>query len=500
VIRPLLANRKTREFLRVTGDLPFLSVVFFSLAFIGGYNYLLFHCLVECALAGVAFTTFAFAWNCRRFEHGYLLILGLSAGFNGVFHILHALAYEGMHVYFTSEGANLAPQLWVASIYLQAITLLVAPAFLKRPLPTFPSFLGLLLISAVLLGSIFTRNFPICWIPGVGLTPFKIFSEYVVSLCYLLSAIVLYRKRAAFTPATVRYLLAFFIFLILTELCFTRYASMFGAANKVGHIFLLFAYYCSYKAIVETGIRRPFDLLFRELKEAIQARDEFLSIASHELKTPLTPLKMQLQSLRRQLTPEKIALIAPEQIQRNIDLSTKQIDRLAYLIENLLDVSRISAGKLQLQLESIDAKSIFDEIVNRHSGEARALGMELKVDVPHEPLRLSVDILRMDQVITNLFMNALKYAPHSKLELGARQEGNLALLWVQDSGPGIPKTAQGKVFERFERSQPSDKVTGLGLGLFISRQIVEAHGGTLRLKSEPGTGSRFEVRLPLPTV
>jgi signal transduction histidine kinase len=490
-------ERRKNPALHLLSDAPILVVVLIALAWISSFNYLLFHSLTEMAIAAVALTAFAVAWNSRQFEHGFLLFVGFLSGYEALFGFLHALAYRGMNV-FTNAPADAGTQLWIGGRLILAVSLLFAPYFVGRRVPVGILNLALLTASTVVLTLIFTGNFPICFSPETGLTPFKIYSEYFICALLAGSAFRIYRQRARFPVYARRFLGAYYLFGFLAEIIFTWYASLFDWWNRLGHIFLLISSYAFYKAIVETGIRRPFDVLFRELTEAVRTRDEFLSVASHELKTPLTPLKLQIQSFQRLLLSNRLGAITPEQAQKMVDVSTRQINRLTHLIESLLDVSRITSGKLQLNPEAVDIGALFEEILLRHGEEVKNTRTTVSTDLPAQAVSVQADHIRLDQVITNLFTNALKYAAGSQVILGARkEEDGSTLLWIQDSGPGVPKNFQAKIFERFERAMPGTHISGLGLGLFISRQIVDAHGGTLKVMSDPAVGgSRFEVRLP----
>lgn len=477
-------------------DLLFLLAVMAGFFWISRYNYVLFHSLVEAASAAVTFSAFAFAWNTRSFEHGYLLLVGLACGFLGVIGVLHALAFKGMGV-FPGYGPDLPTQLWIASRYLTALTLLVAPYFLHRSLPIVPAFLTLFGITSALVASIFLGYFPRCFIEGEGLTTFKIVSEYVICGLLLLAMALMLRNRSHFDRATRHLLCAYFGFSIACGLAFTSYLGVYDFSNLVGHLLQLLSSYFFYKAIVEKGFRQPVEFLFRELKDAVQARDEFISIASHELKTPLTPLRLQLQNFQRLIQSGRADELTPEKIDRTVNLSIKQIDRMSYLVENLMDSTRLSTGKFDLNCEKVALFALLREITERHKPEQIASRCELSLLAPSEEIHLQADVIRLEQVVTNLFINALKYAPGTKIEIGAltKPDGR-KLIWIHDAGPGIPAHAQDRIFLRYERLNHSDRSGGLGLGLYISREIVEAHGGSLKLESSPGKGSRFEILLP----
>jgi PAS domain S-box-containing protein len=225
-----------------------------------------------------------------------------------------------------------------------------------------------------------------------------------------------------------------------------------------------------------------------EAQQAIRVRDEFLSIASHELRTPLTALQLQIETLRDAL-PE----LDTEAIARRVAKAERQVGRLGKLIANLLDVSRIVSGKLQLELEEFDAGEAVREVCDRFAEEANRAGCTLQVEAV-----ASIgtwDRVRLEQVVTNLLSNAIKYAPGGPIEIQV-SNGPCTTLVIQDHGMGIAPADLDRIFGRFERAAPSRHYGGLGMGLFIAQQIVQAHGGTIVAASAPGHGARFTVELP----
>jgi PAS domain S-box-containing protein len=228
--------------------------------------------------------------------------------------------------------------------------------------------------------------------------------------------------------------------------------------------------------------------LFRRANQAVFARDEFLAIASHELNTPLTPLKMQLDMLRR-------GRFSPERTAEKLDRASRQVTRLTKLVSDLLDVSRITGGRLHVEPERFDLAVLVDEIVARMSEEADRAGCRISV-VAERPCIGSWDRLRIDQVLTNLLTNALKYGGAKPIELELSIRGSQVRLSVRDHGIGIAPEHQRRIFERFERAASTRHYGGFGLGLWIVRQIVQASGGAIAVESTPGEGSVFIVDLP----
>jgi PAS domain S-box-containing protein len=232
--------------------------------------------------------------------------------------------------------------------------------------------------------------------------------------------------------------------------------------------------------------------LYREAKEAVQVRDEFLSIASHELKTPLTPLRLKLHSLRRSA---RTGGMDGETLLTHLDIAERQVARLSRLIDSLLDVSRIGAGKLELDWEDVDLAEVVREVVGRFEPQAAKAGSSVTVRAP-EPVIGRWDRLRLDQVVTNLLTNALKYGAGKPVELSVSSQAGHALLLVHDQGIGIDAGNLSRIFERFERAVSERHYGGLGLGLYITRTIVQALGGSIEARSTPGAGSTFIVTLP----
>lgn len=235
--------------------------------------------------------------------------------------------------------------------------------------------------------------------------------------------------------------------------------------------------------------------LFDTAQKAIRLRDEFLAIASHELRSPLSSLHLQLEILLRTArgrAPEA----ASAQVAGKLEVAVRQVDRLAKLINELLDVTRIAAGKLHLDLEEVNLASVGREMVSRLKEDAAKAGCEVRLQA-RDPVPGRWDRLRLEQLVTNLFSNALKYGAGKPVEISVTREGQAARLIVRDHGVGIAPEDAERIFQRFERATTDRKHAGLGLGLYIARQIVEAHGGTIRVQSQPGSGSAFTVELPL---
>ncbi len=237
--------------------------------------------------------------------------------------------------------------------------------------------------------------------------------------------------------------------------------------------------------------------LENDLKQAVKVRDEFLSIASHELKTPLTSLNLQLGILDHVLKEGADAEVLAKRVRAVSELSHRQLSRLGRLIEDLLDVSKATGGKLVLDRQDTDLGGLVSSVLEQVAAQAKNSGCSLAFQPPETPVHGSWDRSRIEQVVVNLLANAFKYACGKPITVRVTTEGPFALLEVADQGPGIPPEERERIFEKFHRATASKSLGGLGLGLFIVKQIVERHHGTISVQSAAGEGAVFLVRLPL---
>lgn len=243
------------------------------LAATASYSYLLFHTFAELFGIVIAFGVFMFAWNTRRFlKDDYLLCLGVASFFVAMLDLLHTMAFKGMLI-FDGFDDNLPTQLWIASRYLQGASFLIAPLFFRRRLPLGPAMLACCaLTTAVLLSLFHWRAFPDCFLPGEGLTDFKVVSEYVIGSMLAGGGLLLLRNRSRFDPLVLRHLVMAIGAAVVTELCFTAYKTPYAWMNFTGHVFKILSFYFLYRAIIETGLNKPHDLLFRDLQQEVRER------------------------------------------------------------------------------------------------------------------------------------------------------------------------------------------------------------------------------------
>ena len=233
------------------------------------YNFLLFHGFAEIFSIVVAWSVFILVWNSRHMmSNDALLFLGISFLFVGLIDLVHTFAYKGMGIISSDRGANPATQLWISARYMEGVSLLIFPLFLTRTLRYYRTIALYAGVTAILFGAIFYWGiFPVCYVEGTGLTPFKKISEYVICLILAGALGVLYHHRHAFGMRLFRLMAASIGLTICGELAFTFYISVYGISNVIGHYFKILSFFCIYAALIRSSLKDPYTSLFRDLKE-----------------------------------------------------------------------------------------------------------------------------------------------------------------------------------------------------------------------------------------
>lgn len=490
------------------------------LALVASRNYLLFHTLAELFSIVIAGCIFMFAWTSRRMlANDYLLFIGIAYLFIAGLDLLHTLSYKGMGVLDVDE-ANVATQLWIAARYLESLTLLAGPVFLARRLRPALAFIGFSLVLALIIGAIFYWElFPDCFVAGQGLTLFKIVSEYVICLLLLAAGGFLLYLRRYFEARVLRILVAAILFTVFAELSFTTYVSVYGWANFTGHLLKITSYYLIYLAIIETGLNRPYSLLFRELKQSQQEEKraweelqqqhaallrseahlkktaeqlavsnqelkQFAFVVSHDLKAPLRTITGFLNLLARHYLG-KLDAKADEFIR----LATEGAVRMEQLITDILVLSRVeSHGK---PFEWLDSKEPLTRALKNLQGEIE----EKRAEVTFGQLpRVWADRNQLMQLFQNLIGNGIKFSKPGeppRIHIAASEQKGAWKFQVIDHGLGFDSQDNERIFEIFQRLHTTREYPGTGIGLAICKKIVERHGGRIRVESEPGRGTTF---------
>ncbi|MEN5037312.1 hybrid sensor histidine kinase/response regulator [Pseudomonas sp. TWI929] len=235
-----------------------------------------------------------------------------------------------------------------------------------------------------------------------------------------------------------------------------------------------------------------------ELEHAVRMRDDFMSIVSHEVRTPLNGLILETQLRKLHLSRGNLAAFSGDKLQAMVERDERQINSLIRLIEDMLDVSRIRTGKLSLRPKAFDLGQLVRSLVENFAAQATALETHIELQCC-QPMLGEWDEFRIEQVLANLLSNALRYGERKPVQVRVFEQGSLACVQVQDQGIGIGAANQQRIFQQFERVATQQASGGLGLGLYISEQIAQAHGGRILVDSEEGKGATFTLQLPLAT-
>jgi signal transduction histidine kinase len=261
----------------------------------------------------------------------------------------------------------------------------------------------------------------------------------------------------------------------------------------------------SYYREIDLGIAETFAkhasialdnaLAFHESQDALKLKKLRFAIASHELKSPMTSLQLLLELALKEFKEREGAAFSSEKLSQLLHRSKNQLGYLDRVVENLFDLSQIESETYPLQLEAIDLSQLITEVTNQFSEQASRCKCELILALGN-PAEGLWDKTKIEQVLINLISNALKYAPGSPIRISSTLESSTAIISIEDRGPGIPKDKHFEIFNEFKRLRPEGQKKGLGLGLFITREIIQAHSGSIQVDSEVGRGSKFIIKLP----
>jgi signal transduction histidine kinase len=518
-----------------------LTVSIVALFLISQTNYLLFHGIVEVFAIAIAVAIFVIAWNSRGImENNYLLFLGIAFLFVAGFSLLHTLAYRGMGV-FPTYGANLATQLWIITRYIFSISLLVAVLFVCRKIHVKATFASYSLISILLLASVFYwGNFPQAYVEDAGLTLFKISSEYIIAGILGASIIALFQYRNELGRRIVNPIILSMALSIVAEMAFTLYVDTYGITNVVGHLLIVVSFYLIYKALVETALSKPYQFLFRSLKQSenklanraeeltqtnmqlekalaerkvmseqleqygkrlellvekktMQLRDaerlaaigETAGMVGHDIRNPLQAVVSELYLQRQEVTalPDGEAKLSLQESIRNIETNLYYIDKI---VADLQDYSRpIVPLKQKIEIEKIIEHAL--TIVSIPDN------IKILISLDKELPMIEADAVMMRRIISNLIQNAVQAMPKGgELSISARHKDYQVLISIGDTGEGMSMEAQGKIFTPLFTT----KSKGQGFGLAVVKRLTEAQGGTVNYQTQQGKGTTFTIQLP----
>nr|MBF0223618.1 hypothetical protein [Desulfobulbaceae bacterium] len=504
---------------------------FFSIALLGFYlsekhSFLLFHILIELTGVGVAMGIFFIAWNSiNRIDNHYTAFIGIFHLFIAFISILHVLAYSGMNV-FPGFGADLPTQLWIAGGYFQCLAFLGAPLFVNRKLNAGLLFWIIFLVSSLTITLIFLGFFPSCFIEGQGLTSFKKISEILISIGFIVALLPLWRNRHRFDGSVVKNIFIALIANSLARLAFIFYVSVYGLSNMAGHYLYLVYVYFIYKTIVETGISKPQELLFKKLtsqkealenfglelerkvrirtKELEQLNEELIRsnkdledlayIVSHDLREPLRGINNF--SL---LLLEDYGNILDEDGRFMLQTLTTLSKRQEEQIISILNYSRVHRKKPVIS--PVDTNEVLKQVLDTLAIFIAEKQVDIRIVSPLPEITCDREHLAI--IFSNLITNAIKYNDKAQrwVEVGELKDGieNSPVLYVRDNGIGIAKKHQDKIFKIFKRLHGRDEFGGgTGAGLAITLKIIEKHHGRMWVESQVGEGTTIFFHIPSP--
>ena len=323
------------------------------------FSYLLFHTIAKLFSVLIAFSTFLLAWNSRRFlDNNYLLFLGIALPFIGGVDLLHALSFPGMGI-FVLHDANLTAQLWITGRYLTGLSLLVAPIFACGSLSPRRVLLAFAAFSSLLLYSIFAGLFPVCYVEGQGLTPFNQVSELVITITLIAAIVGLGRNRARLEDDMYRYLVAAIVAIIAAGLALTLLTPVYSATGVVGPLLNIAAFYLVYKALIEAGLTRPYDLLFRNLKQSEQELKRHQSQREELVLARTADLTRANQQLQEH-TAERFRLLTQTQ---------EQAHQVRHIVDTVPEGVLLLSADLEVILVNPLAKEYLAQLAGAGTGD-----------------------------------------------------------------------------------------------------------------------------------
>jgi signal transduction histidine kinase len=472
------------------------------------------HTLLETTIAAMALATFAVQWfagGMRAFQEARARFLGASFMAMGVLEVFHLLVYPGMSGFFGPATVERGIFYWFVARAWILIALLVvvwlrpdsASPFLRR------RWLVPAMLALVVAVTVFEVSLPPdrAWLyvpgtgPGSGLTLLKQALEWgLAALAFTGAVIAARRGRAVPGGGSLGKIAVAFVALGLAEVCLSLYRDPYDLLNMAGHAYLVAGFWYLFDALFVTTLLRPYRELealrahvedelvvtIRRLERMREQREDFLRAVSHDLRNPLQVVLLQADRISR-AAPEVVAL------RRSVAAIRFAGRRMERMLRDLTDAAKLEVGTLALARERVDLRAFVDHLLEVEQGVLDSGRVKNQIEASLPPLDVDPD--RLDRILVNLLGNALKYS-EGEVRVDAEAEDARARITVSDQGAGIPAADLARLFERYYRGHRHEG-EGLGLGLFIVKGLVEAHGGTIEATSTAGVGSTFTVRLPL---
>jgi signal transduction histidine kinase len=487
----------------------FLITVFVLLFDLIVDNYLLFHILAEFFSIIILFTLFTITWNVKKYlGSGYLLFIGLAGLFIGILDLLHTITFKGMNI--IPSPIYYANQFWIATRFFESLVILTGFLFVAKKEIIRVNLLMLiygLITGAIILSILVFEVFPACYIDGIGQTPFKIYSEYVIINILFIALYFLSRNKTHFEKDIHQLILWSIIFAIVSEFCFTLYIGNYDFINKIGHVFKILSFYMIFKANVQSGFKKPIETFFHDLKiseekvkvynleleKQIATKNRLFSIVAHDLKNPFTILMGYTEYLLD--NHDSLKVDERKNIIRTVYETSEETYRL---LENLLSWSRAQTNTLSWNPVDFDIMELLDECYLLVSGQANLKKIEFIKDYSSAIVTADRDMSMT--IVRNLLSNAVKFTrKEGKVTIRTNKADQFLRISIEDTGVGIPaeKITSLLQLDKNQSTRGTENESGTGLGLILCAEFITLNKGELTIESEIHKGSVFSFTLPL---
>ncbi|WP_242342133.1 sensor histidine kinase [Anaeromyxobacter terrae] len=472
-------------------------------------QYLPVHTILELLVVGVAFAIFGVQWfAAREFPEARAQVIGPAFLAVGLFEALHLLTFPGLpgfagpgttergiYYWFLARLWTVGTLVWVARVPPGAMS--AQPGRVRLLAPHLIAVAAFVALDVSLPG-----DRAVFYVEGRGLTSLKVGLEILVAAVALAGALLHHRASRAGDRGA-RTLAAALAVTVLSELSLTLYARPFDPVHVLGHAYLVLTFFLIFRALFVGAVVAPhrelvalrghieneLQVTIAELRATQESREDLLRAVSHDLRNPLQIVLLKAQLLGRHGEKPGTA----EKAARDIAVAGRRMERM---LRDLADSARLESGAmLALQLAPVDVRAFVAEAIDLTRGVFDPARLELAVPDGLPPVHADPD--RLDRILVNLVGNALKHTA-GRVVVSAARDGGLVRISVADEGPGLAPDDHERIFQRYVRG-PGRESDGLGLGLYIVRRLVEAHGGRVELVSAPGEGSTFSFTLPVAT-
>jgi signal transduction histidine kinase len=494
-----MKDNRIKEFIVSYYSIILVMIILLLVSLTNLVNFLLFHTITELFSIVIAISIFIIGWHTRKYTRSQFFVrFGIGAIFVAIIDLLHTLSYEGMGI-FTNYDANLPTQLWILARYIQAISFLIAIIPFTFGKSSYFLILIYLITTSIFLTFIFTGYFPDCYIMGVGLTTFKIISEYIIILLLIIAIVILYIYKKEFSKEISILVTLSLISTIISEFAFTLYINVYGISNFIGHIFKILSFFFVYVGVIQLGLKDPMRILFKQLKEreaslnqAYNRTNFYKNLFAHDINNIFQNI---ISSLELYDLEEK-------NIQKYLDNIKNQIVRGKKLVKNVIKLTELDDYKKELK--KINLERTLTNAISFLKESYSNKNIEIDLNLPEERIEIQANEL-VNDIFENILINAVKYNQNNtikiKLKISVIKQKNQKYAKIQfiDNGIGIHPSRREKIFET--DFQKTSKTKGLGLGLSLVKKAIDLYNGDIwvesRVEGDYEKGSNLVILLPL---